>query len=65
MSKELEIMEVLNAASRGRQLNSLLQNIFERGTDNCTADDELVGLAYDISSKVCHFLDQLEEQENK
>ncbi|MBN1086568.1 hypothetical protein JNO12_19135 [Erwinia aphidicola] len=65
MENKLDIAQVLCAASRAKQLNALLQSIFERGTDNCTADDELIGLAYDICGKVCQFLDRLEEQENK
>lgn len=65
MERKLDIAQVLCAASRAKQLNALLQNIFERGTENCTPDDELVGLAYDICGKLCRFLDRLEEQENK
>jgi hypothetical protein len=62
---KLNILDVLSASLRGRQLHSLLQNIFERGTDGCEKDDELIGLAYDISGKLSVFLDQLEEEENK
>lgn len=65
MKNELDITQVLNAASRARQLNALLQNIFEHGTEGCTADDELIGLAYNIAGKVSLFLDRLEEQEDK
>lgn len=61
---KLDICDVLNAANKCRQLSSLLQNIFERGTDGCEKDDELVGLAYDISGKVSAFLDRLEKEEN-
>lgn len=65
MKSKIEIDDVMNAASKGRQLNALLQNIFEKGTDTCDADDELIGLAYDISAKVSSFLDKLEREENK
>lgn len=62
---KLDICDVLTASNRGRQLNALLQNIFERGTDGCEKDDELIGLAYDISGKISGFLDKLEMEENK
>lgn len=62
---ELDICEVMNAASKGRQLNALLQNIFEKGTEGCDADDELVGLAYDMCAKISQFLNKLEQEENK
>jgi hypothetical protein len=65
MKSKIDIMDILNAASKGRQLNALLQNLFEKGTDYCQADDELVGLAYDISGKIAKFLDLLEQEENK
>ena len=65
MKAKIEIDEVMNAASKGRQLNALLQNIFEKGTDTCDADDELIGLAYDICAKVSTFLDRLEQEQNK
>ncbi|WP_431022056.1 Rop family plasmid primer RNA-binding protein [Erwinia rhapontici] len=66
MKNKLDISQILNAASRARQLNALLQNIFEKGTSNgCPVDDEIVGIAYDISGKVTLFLDNLEAQENK
>lgn len=65
MNEKLDILQVLNAASSARQLNALLQNIFEHGTEGCTADDELIGLAYNIAGKVSLFLDRLEEQEDK
>jgi len=61
----LDIADVLNAASKGRQLNALLQNLFEKGADGCEPDNELIGLAYDICASVALFLDRLEEQENK
>lgn len=64
MESKLDICEVLNAASRSRQLNSLLQNLFERGAEGCEADNELVGLAYDLCAKVSNFMTQLEKQEN-
>ena len=53
------------AASKARQLNALLQNIFEKGTDTCDADDELIGLAYDICANVTTFLEKLEREEDK
>lgn len=62
---KLDISDVLNAANRSRQLNALLQNIFERGMEGCEKDDELIGLAYDIAGKVSLFLDRLEQEENK
>lgn len=65
MKAKIEIDELMGAASKARQLNALLQNIIEKGTDTCNADDELVGLAYDISGKVLTFLDKLEREENK
>ncbi|MGG6196176.1 hypothetical protein ACQV2B_19110 [Pantoea allii] len=62
----VDISEVSNAASRARQLTALLQTIFENGTEGCAKDDELVGLAYDISGKVSILLNQLEtESEDK
>lgn len=61
---KLDNRDVLNASRRGRQLNALLQSIFESGTDNCEKHDELIGLAYDISGKIASFLDRLEEEEN-
>lgn len=64
MKVKIKIDEVMGAASKARQLNALLQNIFEKGTDSCDADDELIGLAYDICANVSTFLDKLEEQEN-
>lgn len=65
MKRKIEIDEVMNAASKARQLNALLQNVFEKGTDTCDADDELIGLAYDICANVSMFLDKLEREENK
>lgn len=67
MEQKLDISRILDAACRARQLNSLLQSIFENGTGigGCPHSDELVGLAYDICGKVTQFLVQLEEQENK
>lgn len=62
---KLDISDVRNAANRSRQLNALLQNIFERGTEGCEKDDELIGLAFDIAGKVSLFLDRLEQEENK
>ncbi len=62
---KIDISDVMNTASKCRQLNALLQNFFEKGTDGCEADDELVGLAYDISTKVSSFLDKLEKEESK
>lgn len=64
MKSKLDSLEVLSTASRGRQLNALLQNLFEKGTDFVKADDELIGLAYDISGKITKFLDQLEQENN-
>jgi len=63
-SKRIDIADLVNTANRGRQLNALLQNIFELGTANgCPADDELVGMALDLSGKVSVFLDALEKHE--
>lgn len=57
-----DILEVMNTASKGRQLNALLQNIFERGTEGCEADDELIGLAYNMSTKISAFLENLDKE---
>ena len=65
MESKLDICEVLNAASRSRQLSSLLQNLFERGAEGCEEDNELVGLAYNLCAQASRFLDKLEEKENK
>ncbi|WP_324030021.1 hypothetical protein GC087_06615 [Pantoea sp. JZ2] len=61
----IDISEILNAASKARQLTALLQNIFEKGTDTCDADDELVGLAYDLSGVISNLLNKIEEEENQ
>ncbi|MCK0552547.1 hypothetical protein KFO32_05580 [Pantoea ananatis] len=58
----VDISEVLNAASRARQLTALLQTIFENGTEGCAKDDELVGLAYDLSGKVSTILSKFESE---
>ncbi|AXZ12049.1 hypothetical protein OW944_23415 [Klebsiella pneumoniae] len=65
MKRKIEIDELMGAASKARQLNALLQNIFEKGTDTCDADDELIGLAYDICANVTTFLEKLEREEDK
>lgn len=65
-ASSVDISEVLNAASRARQLTALLQTIFENGTEGCAKDDELIGLAYDISGKVSILLNKFEaESETK
>lgn len=65
MKNELDITQVISTTSRARQLNALLMNIFEKGSSSgCPADDELIGLAYDLCGKVTLFLDQLESKEN-
>ena len=61
-SSAVDISEVLNAASRARQLTALLQIIFENGTEGCAKDDELVGLAYDLSGKVSIVLSKFESE---
>ncbi|ERM14388.1 hypothetical protein L585_08720 [Pantoea ananatis BRT175] len=58
----VDISEVLNAASRARQLTALLQTMFENGTEGCAKDDELVGLAYDLSEKVSILLGKFESE---
>lgn len=58
----VDISEVLNAASRARQLTALLQTMFENGTEGCAKDDELVGLAYDLSGKVSILLSKFESE---
>lgn len=58
----LDLSGVLNAASRARQLNALLENIFENGSRDCKADDELVGLAYDLSGKILIDLSYIESE---
>ncbi|WP_089528514.1 hypothetical protein [Pantoea ananatis] len=58
----VDISEVLNAASRDRQLTALLQTISENGTEDCAKDDELVGLAYDLSGTVSILLSKLESE---
>jgi len=62
---KLDIRDVLNTASKSRQLNALLQNIFEKGADGCNPDNELLGLAYDISNVITRFMDRLEREEDK
>lgn len=61
-ASDVDISEVLNAASRARQLTALLQTIFENGTEGCAKDDELVGLAYDLSGKVSILLSKFESE---
>ncbi|MCW1971446.1 UNVERIFIED_ORG: hypothetical protein FHW05_000260 [Pantoea agglomerans] len=61
-ASSVDISEVLNAASRARQLTALLQTIFENGTESCAKDDELVGLAYDLSGKVLILLSKFESE---
>ncbi|MCK0552605.1 hypothetical protein KFO32_05880 [Pantoea ananatis] len=61
-ASSVDISEVLNAASRARQLTALLQTIFENGTEGCAKDNELVGLAYDLSGKVSILLGKFESE---
>lgn len=61
-ASSVDISEVLNSASRVRQLTALLQIIFENGTEGCAKDDELVGLAYDLSGKVSILLSKFESE---
>ncbi|ARF51121.1 hypothetical protein [Pantoea stewartii] len=58
----LDMSGVLSAASRAKQLFALLETIFENGTQGCQADDELVGLAYDLSSKIMNDLAHIESE---
>lgn len=60
-----DIDDVLNAASRGRQLTALLENIYQKGVNELAPDNELIGLAYDLCSKLSLFLDQLEVEDDK
>ncbi|MDC7862244.1 hypothetical protein SZ66_09395 [Pantoea ananatis] len=58
----IDMSEILNAVSRARQLTALLQTMFENGTEGCAKDDELVGLAYDLSGKVSIILSKFESE---
>ncbi|NWC65423.1 hypothetical protein [Cedecea sp. P7760] len=64
-NNNLNICDVISAATYSRQLNALLQNIFINGAEGCEKDNELLGLAYDIAGKVCIFMDKLEKENNK
>lgn len=59
----IQAPDVSSVASKARILNALLQNIFIHGTENCAPDDELVGLAYNLSGNVALDLDRLEKME--
>lgn len=60
---KLNSSNVVSASVQAKQLNALLQNIFTNGAEGCEADNELIGLAYDLAGKVCSFMDKLEEGE--
>jgi hypothetical protein len=61
---KLNSSNVVSASVQAKQLNALLQNIFANGAEGVDADNELIGLAYDLAGNICLFMDKLEEREN-
>lgn len=62
----MDKIKLSDALDRAQQLNSLLENMFIKGTcSGVDANDPLLGLAYDLCGKVNNFLTRLEAEENK
>ncbi|NIG74698.1 hypothetical protein F3J34_13980 [Klebsiella sp. Ap-873] len=61
----MNALEAMSTAHYARQLNSLLENIFEKGCGGCESNNELIGLAFDLAGKVCSFMDKLDQEANK
>lgn len=51
------------AVNSARQLNALLLNLFERGAEGLEQDNELIGLALNLSGSALIYLESEEKQD--
>ena len=62
----MDKLKLVDALDRSQQLNSLLENMFIKGTcSGLDSNDPLLGLALDLCGKVTNFLTRTEAEENK
>ncbi|BCQ40932.1 hypothetical protein ERHA54_35350 [Erwinia rhapontici] len=54
-----------DAFYKTEQMNALLHNIFQHGAEGIEADNDLVGLALDLSTDVVNFLKKESEKNDK
>lgn len=60
-----KIVCIEEAFTKTEQLNALLLNMFEHGAEGIEADNDLVGLALDLSTDVVNFLKKESEKNAK
>lgn len=57
---------ICEAAEMASQLTSLMELLFERGTGNgLQVNDPLIGLAFNMATKIQYFLQAEEERQDK
>ena len=57
---------ICEAAEMASQLTSLMELLFERGTGNgLQVNDPIIGLAFNMATKIQFFLQQEEERQDK